>query len=131
MSLVLKVLTALVVFVAVYFFSFWMLFAQIVPESRVSLADGAAVLTAAVLGWLTWQGMSNLAPGLLSSMATGAGILGAIGFCGGFFGPMLFAPEANQGPLLGLFITGPLGFVLGTVCGFIYGLWIRSQRHSV
>jgi hypothetical protein len=131
MSLFLKVLTALVVVVAVYFFSFWMLFAQIVPESMMSLADGAAVLTAAVLGWLTWQGMSNLAPGLLSSMATGAGILGAIGFCGGFFGPMIFTPEANQGPLLGLFITGPLGFVLGAVCGLVYGLWTKSQRRSV
>jgi hypothetical protein len=131
MSFFLKLLTALVVFVAVYFFSFWMLFAQIVPETMLSLADGAAVLTAAVLGWLTWQGMSNLAPGLLSCMATGAGILGAIGFCGGFFGPMIFMPEANQGPLIGLFITGPLGFVLGAVCGFVYGLWIRSRRYSV
>jgi len=24
-------------------------------------------------------------------------------------GPMLVAPEANQGPMLGIFITGPLG----------------------
>ena len=63
MSFFLKLLTALVVFVAVYFFSFWMLFAQIVPETMLSLAEGAAVLTAAVLGWLTWQGMSNLALG--------------------------------------------------------------------
>ena len=100
MSLILKGLTALVVFLAVYFFSFWMLFAQMVPERMMSLADGAAVLTAAVLGWLAWQGMSNLAPGLLSTMATGAGILGAVGFCGGFFGPMILTPEANQGPLL-------------------------------
>jgi hypothetical protein len=26
---------------------------------------------------------------------------------------MVFKPEANQGPLLGIFITGPLGFVVG------------------
>ncbi|GDY18327.1 hypothetical protein LBMAG55_16500 [Verrucomicrobiota bacterium] len=43
----------------------------------------------------------------------GASILGGIGFLGGFFGPMIFKPEANQGPLLGIFITGPLGAVLG------------------
>ncbi|RTL99573.1 MAG: hypothetical protein EKK31_24275 [Hyphomicrobiales bacterium] len=46
-------------------------------------------------------------------------ILGAIGFLGGFVGPVIFTPEANQGPLLGIFITGPLGFVLGLVVGFV------------
>ena len=35
--------------------------------------------------------------------------LGLIGLVGGFFGPLLLTPEANQGPLLGIFITGPLG----------------------
>ena len=34
-------------------------------------------------------------------------------FSAGFFGPMLLAPGANQGPMLGLFITGPLGVVAG------------------
>ena len=42
------------------------------------------------------------------SMVTGAGILGGIGFAAGFFGPIILNPEANQGPLLGIFITGPL-----------------------
>lgn len=46
-------------------------------------------------------------------------ILGIVGFLGGFVGPVIFTPEANQGPLLGIFITGPLGFVLGLVVGFI------------
>lgn len=52
----------------------------------------------------------------------GGVILGGIGFAAGFFGPILFMPEANQGPLLGIFITGPLGFVLGIICGAVYGL---------
>jgi hypothetical protein len=34
---------------------------------------------------------------------------------GGFLGPMILAPEANQGPLLGIFITGPLGLVVGAI----------------
>lgn len=46
-------------------------------------------------------------------------ILGIVGFLGGFVGPVIFTPEANQGPLLGIFITGPLGFVLGLVVGFV------------
>ena len=49
--------------------------------------------------------------------------LGAIGFAGGFFGPMLFAPDANQGPMLGLFITGPLGFLCGAAIGTAQVMW--------
>jgi hypothetical protein len=42
-------------------------------------------------------------------------IVGGFGFLIGFIGPMIFAPGANQGPLLGIFITGPIGFMLGAV----------------
>ncbi len=40
-------------------------------------------------------------------------VVGFAGFVLGFFGPMVLAPGANQGPLLGIFITGPLGFLAG------------------
>ena len=50
----------------------------------------------------------------------GAIIVGGIGFIAGFFGPMIFTPSANQGPMLGIFITGPLGVLLGLVGGLIY-----------
>lgn len=40
-------------------------------------------------------------------------LLGAAGFAAGFFGPMLFAPEANQGPLVGILMSGPAGVLLG------------------
>ena len=46
-------------------------------------------------------------------------ILGIVGFLGGFVGPVIFTPEANQGPLLGILITGPLGFILGLIVGFV------------
>ena len=64
---------------------------------------------------------------LIASMFKGALIVGGIGFCAGFFGPMVFAPDANQGPLLGIFITGPLGAVLGAIGGFVYGIKPRSS----
>ena len=47
----------------------------------------------------------------------GACLLGAVGFAAGFFGPIALNPEANQGPMLGLFITGPGGAVLGAMLG--------------
>ena len=64
---------------------------------------------------------------MVVSVFKGALIVGGIGFCAGFFGPMVFAPDANQGPLLGIFITGPLGAVLGAIGGFVYGIKQRSS----
>jgi len=66
--------------------------------------------------------------GPVSSILTGAVLLGGIGFCAGFFGPIIFTPEANQGPLLGIFITGPLGFLFGGIFGFV--LWARQRRRT-
>lgn len=43
--------------------------------------------------------------------------LGLTGFLCGFLGPMLLAPGANQGPLLGIFITGPAGALTGLALG--------------
>lgn len=54
-------------------------------------------------------------------------IIGAIAFLCGFVGPVIFTPEANQGPLLGIFITGPIGFLIGLVVGFI--LSRRPRRY--
>jgi len=44
-------------------------------------------------------------------------VLGVAGFLSGFIGPMILAPGANQGPLLGLLITGPTGALLGSLLG--------------
>jgi hypothetical protein len=56
-------------------------------------------------------------------------VVGAVTFAAGFFGPIVLAPDANQGPLLGIFITGPLGFVAGSVFGFVRAM--QANRGSV
>ena len=53
-------------------------------------------------------------------------VVGGIAFAIGFFGPIVWAPEANQGPLLGIFITGPAGFALG-LAGGIAWQWMRRR----
>jgi len=60
-------------------------------------------------------------------------VLGAIGFVCGYFGPIVFSPDANQGPLLGIFITGPGGLIVGFVLGlFVSFLPInRYLRYAV
>lgn len=60
----------------------------------------------------------------------GAVALGGLGFVGGFFGPIVLAPEANQGPLLGIFITGPLGFLLGGLLGASFAPALERRRKS-
>jgi hypothetical protein len=57
----------------------------------------------------------------------GAGLFGAAGFFVGFFGPLTFSPSANQGPLLGIFITGPLGVILGAVFGLLSAAFSLSS----
>ena len=47
-------------------------------------------------------------------------LLGGTGLAAGFFGPLTFVPDANQGPLLGLIVTGPAGFVLGIIIGVLF-----------
>lgn len=64
---------------------------------------------------------------MITTMFRWGVILGVVGFVGGFVGPLIFTPEANQGPLLGIFITGPLGFVLGLVVGLVLSL--RRRRY--
>lgn len=54
---------------------------------------------------------------VLAWAAAGGLTLGALGFLIGFFGPLLLAPQANQGPLLGIFITGPAGAAVGGLAG--------------
>ena len=60
--------------------------------------------------------------------ALGALILGGVGFLSGFLGPIALSPDANQGPLLGIFITGPGGALLGVLVGAVTGALRVSPR---
>lgn len=127
MSLIGRLLVSLLVFAAVFFGSYWLAFVQIFAENLAWLATLAALVTATALAGLVWSGMGGGAQGVMRTTFTWSAVLGAIGFSGGFFGPMIFTPDANQGPLLGLFITGPLGCVLGAAGGLVFSLWRRLR----
>jgi hypothetical protein len=77
------------------------------------------------LWWMT----ENATKELLNYILIGGIATGSIGFILGFFGPIFFAPDANQGPLLGIFITGPLGFVSGLFIGGI--VWFIKKRKFI
>lgn len=127
MHTVARILLLLVVVLAVFCFVYWLPFAFVPQEQRQWVASLVSLLCAVLAGRFVWTRSADPWRSPLVAMAYGALALGGIGFCAGFFGPLLFAPEANQGPLLGLFITGPLGFLLGAIGGFLYWLWHRDR----
>lgn len=96
-----------------------------------SLPDTASLIIGLGLGlfagWIVWRALSGQSPGLLPAVVTGAAVVGGGGFIIGFLGPILLFPEANQGPLLGIFITGPAGVVVGALAGLVW--WLKKGRH--
>jgi len=97
------------------------------PPSWLSLV--VSLVAAVAVGRYVWLHTASVPAGLISSMVLGAAIMGGVGFAGGFFGPIIFMRGANRGPLLGIFITGPLGFILGAVAGAAY--WFARGRYRV
>lgn len=87
-----------------------------------------SLMIAAAIAVYVWKKTTAIPDHLISSIVLGGVILGSIGFCAGFFGPMILRPDANQGPLLGIFFTGPLGFILGLIGGAVYWLINRKKR---
>jgi hypothetical protein len=118
----------LIVVPATYFFIYWVPFSLVPFTQHRWIPSIISLLCAIGVGWYTWKKLGSVSYGMISSILLGAIILGAIGFCAGFFGPILFSPDANQGPLLGIFITGPLGFVLGGISGFVY--WLMKGKRA-
>jgi len=124
MKIVLRIFLTLIVLLFVYFFVYWVPFSLI--RGKLGLTTDSLIPTivswvlAIIVAYFTWKRTGNLANGFVSHILMGGIIIGGISFFAGFFGPMIFAPDANQGPLLGLFITGPVGFVVGLIGGGIY-----------
>lgn len=99
---------------------------MLLPESLHWLQPLVALGFAIWAARRVWLQLEDVAAtGLPVFVGTGALALGGLGFILGFFGPMVFAPEANQGPMLGIFITGPGGAVLGAVAGWL--VWLKRR----
>jgi hypothetical protein len=74
------------------------------------------------------EGRARTAAWWCATMTT---VVGVISFLVGFVGPIILHPDLPQGPLLGFFITGPLGALAGAVLGTIIGLLVPAApaRH--
>jgi hypothetical protein len=115
--------------ISAYVFTFWMSGALLFSINGTSeaLPFLLACVAGIAAGRYVWQHTASFKAGAASSVLYGAVATGGVAFAAGFFGPIIFTPDANQGPLLGLFITGPLGFLLGAIGGWIHWL-VRGRR---
>jgi hypothetical protein len=127
MKLVFRVLALLFVAPSTYYFIYWVPFSFIPVGEERWIASIVSSVCALGAGWYVWSRSASAPDRLISCILYGAILVGGVGFAAGFFGPIIFAPGANQGPLLGIFITGPLGFLLGAVGGLVYW-WIRLRK---
>ncbi|HVO10001.1 MAG TPA: hypothetical protein VMX54_04540 [Vicinamibacteria bacterium] len=127
MSILLRLILTIITFVAGFYFTLWVPFSMILPNRPSNWVPvvGSAVTGVAVATFV-WRRSELIPQGLASSTILGGILVGGVCFVAGFFGPMIFAPQANQGPLLGLFITGPLGGMVGCVGGAV--LWLAKRR---
>lgn len=97
-------------------------------DPLLTVFGACTILFIALCAWFALRGdlpesRARMKTVLLSGLA-----VGAIGFAIGFFGPLVWAPDANQGPLLGIFITGPIGFVIGAAIGWLY---VRTRPPAI
>src|SRR5690348_5916270 len=65
---------------------------------------------------------------ILVCAGVGGAVVGAVGFVVGYVGPLIFMPDASQGPLIGIFVTGPLGFIVGIIAGALVGALTKEKQ---
>lgn len=115
-------LVALIALGALYLV-YWVLLALLGTQVPDWLLLTVSLVCAAAAGRFVWiSNRSKTADSVTPTVILWAVIAGSISFLAGFIGPMIFMPEANQGPMLGIFITGPLGFALGGIAGLVYAV---------
>jgi hypothetical protein len=112
--------------VAVFSTAFALLLLWKYETLLVTIQLGACPATIAIICWgFALRGHIAESRRRTTSALQGGIVLGGIGLVAGFFGPLILAPQCNLGPLLGIFTTGPLGFVLGAIIG-----WIRASKQK-
>jgi len=111
------IVSFLMFFVVLFFIGTILIIATELPDWLC----GALALSAAILvAWYTWKLVSGEKMGTGVSVLCGALMLGGLGFIIGFLGPMILAKDTSQGPLVGIFITAPLGLILGAIGGYSF-----------
>ena len=123
---ILRPIVSLLMFLTVLFFISTIL--TITTSYPTWLCTGFSLACASLAGWFTWKLVSGQRTGVGIAVISGALILGGLCFTVGFLGPMAFAKDTSQGPLIGIFIAAPLGMMMGAIGGYFYA---SRQNESV
>lgn len=125
MSTPLRLLLSVAAFFGAWLLAFYVAL-MLLPDLLAWLQPLAALGFAIWVARRVWARLEAITDASLPVfVGIGAAALGGLGFVAGFFGPMLFAPGANQGPLLGIFSTGPAGGLLGAFAGWL--VWLKRR----
>jgi hypothetical protein len=129
MKTAIRIILSLFVFVASYLFC-TLAISSLLPQIRENrlLAISIPLFIAIAISVLAWKKMSINAARLEIYMLVWGIIIGSIGLIVGFLGPILFHWGGNQGPLLGILYTGPLGFTIGMISGAICWKLYRTRK---
>lgn len=115
---ILKPIVSFLTFLIVLFFISTIL--TITTSSPIWLSTAFSLACALLATWFTWKLVAGEKTGVVVAIISGALILGGLCFTIGFLGPMAFAKDTSQGPLIGIFIAAPLGVILGAIGGYVY-----------
>jgi hypothetical protein len=127
----LRILATVVGAVATFYFALFFIGTILLSVHLPAwISTFVSIVVCIVAARFIWMQSGSPRPGLGRAIGIGALVTGAIAFSAGFFGPTIFTPGSNQGPLLGIFITGPLGLILGGVGGAIYWMVRRKRGRS-
>lgn len=123
-----RVLAAVMgIFLGQFALSVFVMQARLWFEPLAAAYAAGALSSAAICWWFALRGHMEEVRKRMRFAAICGFITGAVGFGLGFLGPIILAPQANQGPLLGIFVTGPLGFFVGLAAGWLVARF-RSRQ---
>jgi len=122
-----RILTKIIVSIFLFYFTYplFLVTFHYFTEINENVFRIIALLPELFLIFLLWKKL-KLDPSQSSYTMIGGVVIGFVFFISGFLGPIIFTPESNQGPLLGIFVTGPLGFILGIFVG--QTIWFKSSK---
>ncbi|MBA3755512.1 MAG: multidrug ABC transporter permease [Nitrosomonas sp.] len=115
---ILKPIVSFLTFLIVLFFISTIL--TITTSYPTWLCIAFSFTCALLAAWFTWKLVAGEKTNVAVAIISGALILGGLCFTIGFLGPMAFAKDTSQGPLIGIFIAAPLGVIMGAIGGYVY-----------
>jgi len=85
------------------------------------------VTMSALCWWFTLRGHHLDSRAAIRRSWRGGWLVGGVSLAVGYVAPLLVWPGATLGPLLGILLTGPVGFALGA----FGAVWLRKGRQAL